>query len=141
MKKGLLVKYGEIAIRGKNRFLFENQLIAAIRKNIDDLDKGHYIKKEQGRLIIFNKDGETDVDGLVERVKVVYGVLGVSPCVIIKDQEYSVVKQAALDFFTARYPDIKPGTTFKVETRRANKNYPMDSNEVSADIGEAILGI
>ncbi|MDR2899405.1 MAG: tRNA 4-thiouridine(8) synthase ThiI, partial [Clostridiales bacterium] len=99
MTNGLLVKYGEIAIRGKNRYLFENQLIASIRKNINDLDPGYYIKKEQGRLVIYNRNGETDADRLIERVKVVYGVLGVSPCFIGKDQEYSAIKKNAVDFF------------------------------------------
>ncbi|MDL2248321.1 tRNA 4-thiouridine(8) synthase ThiI [Tyzzerella sp. OttesenSCG-928-J15] len=139
MQKGLLVKYGEIAIRGKNRYLFENQLIAAIRKSIDGLDSGHYIEKEQGRFIIYNKNGETDVDGLIERVKLVYGVLGVSPCIISKEQEFETIKELALEYFSEHHPNIAEGTTFKVETRRAIKSYPLDSNEVSGRIGEYIL--
>ena len=139
MEKGLLVKYGEIAIRGKNRYLFENQLIASIRKNIDDLDPGHFIKKEQGRFIIYNKNGETDVDGLIERVKIVYGVLGVCPCIISKVQDFEIMRDLALDYFKQTYPFLAPGTTFKVLTKRADKNYPMESTEISAKIGEAIL--
>ena len=139
MEKGLLVKYGEIAIRGKNRFLFENQLIASIRKNIDDLDPGHFIKKEQGRFIIYNKDGETDVEGLIERVKVVYGILGVCPCIISKVQDFEIMRGLALDYFRQNYPNLAPGTTFKVLTKRADKKYPMESTEISSKIGEAIL--
>lgn len=139
MRKALLVKYGEIAIRGKNRYLFENQLIAAIRKNIEALDPGHYIKKEQGRLVIYNKKGETDVDGLIERVRVVYGVLGVSPCIISDEQDFSVVANLALEYFKDSYPEISAGTTFKVFARRANKTYPLNSNEIAADVGGLIL--
>jgi len=139
LEKGLLVKYGEIAIRGKNRYLFENQLIASIRKNIDELDPGHFIKKEQGRFIIYNRTGETDVDGLIERVKVVYGVLGVCPCIISKVQDFHIMKELALNYFSETYPNLAPDTTFKVITKRADKKYPMESNEISAKIGEAIL--
>jgi len=139
LKKALLVKYGEIAIRGKNRYLFENQLISAIRKNIDSLDPGHYIKKEQGRFVIYNKNGETDVEGLIERVKVVYGVLGVSPCIISDIQDFSVVANFALEYFKDAYPALVSGTSFKVFARRANKDYPMTSTEIAASIGERIL--
>ena len=139
MRRALLVKYGEIAIRGKNRYLFENQLIAAIRKNIDTLDPGHYIKKEQGRLVIYNKRGVTDVEGLIERVSVVYGILGVSPCIISDKQEFTVVRSLALEYFKNAYPAPPGGTTFKVFARRADKDYPMDSKEIAADIGSLIL--
>ena len=139
MRKALLVKYGEIAIRGKNRYLFENQLIAAIRKNIDALDAGHFIKKEQGRFVIYNREGETDVEALIERVKVVYGVLGVSPCIISDNQDFSVVRSLALEYFKDIYPALADGTTFKVSVKRANKNYPLTSIEMGADIGALIL--
>ena len=142
MRKALLVKYGEIAIRGKNRYLFENQLIAAIRKNIDsrgsDLDS-HFIKKEQGRLVIYNKKGETDVDSLIECVRVVYGVLGVSPCIISNDQDFPTIRALALEYFKDTYPILPEGTTFKVFAKRANKDYPLDSLEITAEIGELIL--
>ena len=139
MRKALLVKYGEIAIRGKNRYLFENQLIAAIRKNIDNLDVSHYIKKEQGRLVIYNKHGETDVDALIPRVRVVYGVLGVSPCIIHDVQDFPVIRDLALRYFKDNFPTLPEGMTFKVFAKRADKNYPLDSLEITAEIGALIL--
>jgi len=139
LRKALLVKYGEIAIRGKNRYLFENQLIAAIRRNIDVLDIGHYIKKEQGRLVIYNKRSETDVEALIERVKVVYGVLGVSPCIISDEQDFESVGKLSLEYFKAAYPTLPENTTFKVFAKRANKGYPMTSTEIGAGIGSIIL--
>ena len=139
MKKALLVKYGEIAIRGKNRYIFENQLIAAIRKNIDNLEVSHYIKKEQGRLVIYNRSGETDIEALIPRVRVVYGVLGVSPCIIHDDQDFCVIRELALRYFKDRYPTLPEGTTFKVFAKRADKDYPLNSLEITAEIGGDIL--
>ena len=139
MRKALLVKYGEIAIRGKNRYIFENQLIAAIRKNIDNLEVSHYIKKEQGRLVIYNKHGETDVEALIPRVRVVYGVLGVSPCIINADLDFPVIRDLALEYFRDRYPTLPEGATFKVFAKRADKDYPLDSLEITAEIGALIL--
>ena len=139
MRKALLVKYGEIAIRGKNRYIFENQLIAAIRKNIDSLETSHYIKKEQGRFVIYNRNGETDVEALIPRVRMVYGVLGVSPCIISDNQDFASVRELALEYFKDAYPSLPEGTTFKVFAKRAQKDYPLNSIEISTDIGGLIL--
>lgn len=139
MKKALLVKYGEIAIRGKNRYIFENQLIAAIRKSIDSLEVSHYIKKEQGRLVIYNKNGETDIDALIPQVRMVYGVLGVSPAIISGEQDFPAIRALALEYFKDAYPTLTEGTTFKVFARRANKEYPLNSLEITAEIGGDIL--
>jgi len=139
LRKALLVKYGEIAIRGKNRYIFENQLIAAIRKNIDSLETSHYIKKEQGRFVIYNRNGETDVEALIPRVRMVYGVLGVSPCIISDNQDFASVRELALEYFKDAYPSLPEGTTFKVFAKRAQKDYPLNSIEISTDIGGLIL--
>jgi len=139
LRKALLVKYGEIAIRGKNRYIFENQLIAAIRRNIDSLEVSHYIKKEQGRLVIYNKNGETDIESLIPRVRVVYGVLGVSPCIINAELDFSVVRELALEYFKDAYPTLPECTTFKVFAKRADKDYPLNSLEITAEIGSLIL--
>ena len=134
MKEGLLIKYGEIALRGKNRFLFENKLINAIRKNIPD---EYYIKKEQGRLLIETRDdSDVDLDLLIPRVKKVLGVASVCPCILTKEHDIENLKALVLDFVKSQYEE---DVTFKIISKRSDKNYPMTSQEISAEIGGHVV--
>lgn len=137
MRQGLLVKYGEIAIRGKNRYLFENKLIDAIKQNLKD-NKGYIVKKEQGRLLIENKNFDMDYNTIIPKVVVVMGVVGVCPCVITDNQDLDNIKITTLKYIKNQYQ--KGGNyTFKIETKRGNKNYPLTSHEISTEVGGYIL--
>lgn len=137
MRQGLLVKYGEIAIRGRNRYLFENKLIDAIKKNISE-NHGYIVKKEQGRLLIENKNSDMDYDTIIPKVIVVMGVVGVSPCIITQNQDLDNIKVTALEHINNQY-EKDSNYTFKIETKRGNKNYPMTSQQISAEIGGYLL--
>ena len=63
-EKVLIVKYGEIAMRGNNKYIFINRLISAIRKNLDPYGN-YYVVRDPGRLIVENRDGELDYDFLI----------------------------------------------------------------------------
>jgi len=136
MRKALLVKYGEIAIRGKNRYLFENKLINAIRKNIKEY--GYNVKKEQGRLLVENKDGDVDCDSIISKVVTVMGIIGVCPCIITKNQDIRDLQNTVLKYILENHNDNK-NLTFKIETKRSNKKYPMTSQQVSSEIGGYVL--
>ena len=136
MKKALLVKYGEIAMRGKNRYLFENKLINAIRKNIKEY--GYNVKKEQGRLLVENREGDVDYDSAIPKVVTVMGVVGVCPCVITKQQNIKDLQSTVLEYVSENYSDNEK-LTFKIETRRSNKKYPLTSQQVSSEIGGYVL--
>ncbi len=130
----LLIKYGEIALRGKNRRIFENQLIQNIQKNLKDLDGEYFIQKEQGRFILINLDGHVDYDIVVPRVEVVLGIVAIAPCVKTKSNDIEHIKKIALDVFNKTYEN----GTFKVNTKRSDKNYPLTSNDISRVVGEYI---
>ena len=66
-EKVLIVRYGEIAMRGNNRKLFVTRLVNAIRKNLDDMGD-YYVVREQGRLIVEDRGGEMDFDKVIPRV-------------------------------------------------------------------------
>lgn len=138
MKRGLLVKYGEIAIRGRNRYIFENQLIKAIRKNIDDLGD-YYITKENGRFFVFNKTGDIDMEKAIERISCIFGIIGLCPCIVGEEKTIEAIEEMVFDYFEENYGNLDKEITFKVETKRADKKFPLLSNDVSILMGEKLI--
>lgn len=136
MKDVLLIKYGEIALRGKNRFIYEKKLINAIRKNLKG-EEGYQIFKEQGRFVLERVDGEIDFDKIIPKVKTVFGIGSICPCVRTEDQVIENLKELSLNYLKKFYGDKK--LTFKVETKRSDKRYPMTSREVSSEVGGYIF--
>ena len=136
-EKVLIVKYGEIAMRGNNRKLFVGRLVDAIRKNIDEYGE-FYVVREQGRLIVETR-GETvmDFDTIIPKVNKIFGILGVAPGLKITDQSIENLSRVGLEHMQKYFAD--KNYTFKVLTKRSNKKYPMESNDVSAQIGGWIL--
>ncbi len=136
MRNVLLVKYGEIAMRGKNRYLVENRLIHTIIKRLEPYE-GYRVYKEQGRILVVNEAGEFDYDTVIPIVVNILGVVAVCPGVETEDQSIENLRKVALCHFKEQFPD--GNLSFKVVTRRSDKRYPMTGNEVSADVGGYIL--
>ncbi len=136
MRNVLLVKYGEIAMRGKNRYLVENRLIHTIIKRLEPYE-GYRVYKEQGRLLIVNEIKEFDYDLVIPIVIKILGVVALCPGVETADQSIENIRNVALNHFKEHFP--KGGVTFKVVTKRSDKRYPLTGNEVSADVGGYIL--
>ena len=129
----LIVKYGEIGVKGKNRYLFENKLIKNIKNMLKPL--GEYnVYKEYGRIYVdVNDDNYEEV---MEEVRKVFGIVGVCPG-IKAEKDYDVLKETALKLIEEK---IEEGAkTFKVESRRGDKSLPLTSQEMSIDIGGYIL--
>ncbi|MDD3569901.1 MAG: tRNA 4-thiouridine(8) synthase ThiI [Lachnospiraceae bacterium] len=136
VEKVLIVKYGEIAMRGNNRRLFVTKLVESIRRNIDS-EGNFYVVREQGRLIVEDRGGEMDFDRIIPKVICVLGILGVCPGIKITDQSVDNICQSALGHMQKFYAE-KP-ITFKVVTKRSNKQFPLLSNELSAEVGGYLL--
>ncbi|MCI8342789.1 MAG: tRNA 4-thiouridine(8) synthase ThiI [Firmicutes bacterium] len=134
--KVLIVKYGEIAMRGNNRRIFVSKLVDNIRRNIDDEGK-FYVVREQGRLIVESHGGEMDFERIVPKVNRVLGILGVCPGVRVSGKNMEAIRQTALEHMRRFYGERK--MTFKVVTKRSDKTFPLTSNEVSADVGGYII--
>ena len=132
----LIVKYGEIAVRGNNRKFFIERLLRTIRKNLDDIGD-FYVVKEQGRLIVEDRGGELDFDKVIPRILCIMGIIGVSPGVRVRNQEVDNLKKVCAEHI--RNIGADKYKTFKIETKRSNKSYPLESREVSAAVGEYIL--
>lgn len=132
MKQVVLIKYGEIALRGGNRRIYENKLITNIRKNLNDLDENYYVIKEQGRFILENVDGDVNFSKVMPRLEKVLGVIAICPCIKMDTDNIDEICEVALQHMKDTY---KNPVSFKVETKRANKKYPMESREVSTKVG------
>lgn len=131
-----LIKYAEIAIKGKNRYLFEDALVKQMRIALSHVEGEFEVKKEQGRVYVFCPE-EYDFDEAVEALKKVFGIVGISPVVIYEDRGLEQMAADVVSYMQTRHPGYHG--TFKVYTRRAKKTYPMTSMEVSAELGGKIL--
>ena len=131
-----LIKYGEIGIKGKNRYMFEDALVRQIRHSLKDLDGLFHTYKAQGRVYV-DCDGDYDGDEVVEALKRVFGIVGICPVVRVEDKGFEELKKDVIAYMDEVYPD--KNITFKVESRRAKKTYPKKSMEINYDLGEAVL--
>ncbi|MEA4973151.1 MAG: tRNA uracil 4-sulfurtransferase ThiI [Candidatus Metalachnospira sp.] len=135
-EKVLIVRYGEIAMRGNNRKVYITRLVNSIRKNLNDIGE-YYVVREQGRLIVEYRGGEMDFDKVIPKVICILGIIGVCPAVKTTDQDIENIKRVCnLHMSDIGISDYK---TFKIETKRSDKRYPLESREVSAAVGEYIL--
>ena len=131
-----LIKYAEIAIKGKNRYLFEDALVKQMRLALEPVEGDFRVIKEQGRVYVLCPE-EYDFDEAVEALQRVFGIVGIRPVVIYDDQGFEQMGKDVVSYMKARYPEFSG--TFKVYTRRARKSYPINSMEVSASLGGLIL--
>lgn len=135
-EKVLIVKFGEVAMRGNNRHIFISQLVKTMRNNLDK-EGDFYIVKEQGRLIVEDRGSEMDYDRVIPRIVPIFGLVGVCPGVKTTDQSMQNLREVALKHMQMFFGKEK--TTFKVEVKRADKRFALTSKEVAADIGGYIL--
>ena len=131
-----LIKYGEIGIKGKNRYMFEDALVRQIRFALKDVDGKFYVHKSYGRVYV-DCEGEYDYEDTVESLTRVFGIVGVCPVVRLEDQGFGQLKQEVVAYMDEMYPDKHK--TFKVEARRSKKSYPLQSMQINCDLGEVIL--
>lgn len=136
MYKAFLIKYGEIGVKGKNRYLFEDALVRQIRYALKEVDGEFNVTKENGR-IYATAVSDFDYDEAVAALKRVFGIIGICPVVQIEDNGFDDLAKHVIEYFDATYPD--KNITFKVNARRARKNYPMDSMEINMELGGRLL--
>lgn len=133
--KSFLIKYAEIGIKGKNRYMFEDALVRQIRyamKSVGDFK----VRKESGRVFV-EAQGEFDYDEAVEGLKTVFGIVGICPMVEEEVKDMDHLRQSVVKYFGEKYPDRN--VTFKVNARRGDKQFPLNSMEINMDLGEKLL--
>lgn len=134
--KAFLIKYGEIGVKGKNRYLFEDALVKQIRFALKGIDGEFEVTKEQGRIYVECLT-DYDYEEVTESLKRVFGIVGICPVVHVEDNGFEQLSKDVITYVEQVYPNQK--FTFKVYTRRAKKEYPMESMEVSRELGGRLL--
>jgi thiamine biosynthesis protein ThiI len=145
-EKTFIVRYGEVALKGTNKPFFEKKLIERIRKLLNQFS-GTRVYRFEG-LIFVKVDSKYDEKIIINRIGKVFGVDIISPTMEIvhdsKEREYTpdelmtLVKEAAVEFINNLIKE-KGIQTFKVKAKRANKQFPIQSPDMSRQIGGAIL--
>lgn len=131
-----LIKYGEIGLKGKNRYLFEDALVRQIRFSLKEADGDFYVHKAQGRVYV-ECSGEYDYEETVESLKRVFGIVGICPVVRVEDKGFEQLSKDVISYMEEMYP--QGNQTFKVDARRSKKTYPITSMEINSKLGGVIL--
>lgn len=134
MKEIILIKNGELALKGLNRSTFEDILIKNIRKRIKPLGEFEY-RKEQSTVAVVPIDDFIDMDEVSDRVSRVFGIAAYSRALQV-EKDMDVILENAPEYLAEQ---LKQAKTFKVEGKRSDKKFPLKSPEISAEVGGAIL--
>ncbi len=136
MFQAFLIKYGEIGTKGKNRYYFEDALVHQIKLALTPVDGDFAVTTERGRIYVEAK-GAFDYDAAVLALRRVFGIIAICPMWQGERGDFSSIRAAVLDYIGQVYPDRNK--SFKVFTKRADKNFPMNSQEICVALGDAIL--
>ena len=116
--------------------MFEDALVKQIRHALKHVEGEFEVRKEQGRIYV-DTLSDYEFDEVVEALKRVFGIVGICPVVVTEDEGFEKLAEVVTDYLEKEYDSHTQ--TFKVDSRRARKNYPKNSMELNADLGEKIL--
>ena len=135
--KAFLIKYAEIGVKGRNRYIFEDALVQQMKYALKRCEGEFSVRKEQGRIYVDVESEFYDYDEVVENLSRVFGISHICPMIQLEDEGFEKLGQDIMSYFDEVYPDKH--ITFKVNARRARKNYPKTSMEINEDLGEVLL--
>lgn len=128
----LLVRYGELTLKGTNRKMFVNQLKDNVKRALIPLS-GYHVKGKRDRMYI-ELSPEADINEIIQRLFKVYGIKSISPVIKI-DKNEEKINQSAIQLSQ----DFEKGSTFKVDVKRVDKSFRLDTYELQRQVGGAIL--
>lgn len=135
MKEIVLIKMGEIVLKGLNRRQFEDKLVKNIKKSIKKLGE-FTVKVAQSTIYVIPEDDFIDLDEVCDRVGKVFGIVTYSRAAVCEEKSLESVLKTAPEYLAEQLKSVK---TFKVESRRSDKKFPFKSPEISRETGGAIL--
>ena len=134
MKEIVLIKLGEMVLKGLNRRTFEDVLIKNIKYRLRGLGQFE-IKIAQSTIYIRPQSDDVDLDEVCERIGEVFGIVTFSRACVCEKDLNDILAKAPI--YAAEY--LEDARTFKVESKRSDKRYPFKSPEISAQVGGKIL--
>ncbi len=137
MKEFILCKYGEIILKGANRATFESQLVKELRFRLQFC--GNFsVTRSQSVIYVEPKDDSADIDAADEAISRVFGIIAYGRAAKTEECTIESICETARSYLPAQLAGAR---TFKVESRRSNKSFPLKSPEISAQVGGAILSV
>lgn len=134
-EKIFIVRCGEVALKGMNKPYFERILVERIRKNLKNI-KGSKVSRKEG-LIFVRTPLESDTKEVIAEISKVFGVSSVSPAFEV-ESNLDAIGLKAVEFMNSMIKN-ESMKTFKVEAKRADKNFPIKSPEIAARVGACVL--
>lgn len=135
MKEVLLIKNGELALKGLNRSTFEDMLVKNIRRRLLASVGKFQFTKSQSTIIAEPVDEDADFEEAVETLKKVFGIAAFSRAAVC-DKDFESIKNMALEYLG---DDLRSVKTFKVNAKRSDKKFPMTSPEICREVGAHLL--
>ncbi len=134
MKEVILIKNGELALKGLNRRTFEDMLIKNMRHRLEKIGKFEF-RTAQSTIVAVPADEDTDLTEAAEIIRTVFGIAGFSRALAVEKDFQTILRQ------TEEYLrfDLMAASTFKVEAKRSDKKFPLNSPEICREAGGYLL--
>ena len=134
MKELILLKCGEIALKGLNRHTFEAVMMKNMRRRLEDLGQFR-IWTSQSTIYVEPQDEDIDISMAVERLQTVFGIVALCRAAVVP-KDFEEIRQAAVEYLA---PQLRAARTFKVNAKRSDKAFPMKSPEICRELGAVLL--
>ncbi len=132
MKTRILIRYGELSTKGRNKKMFTQKLASNIKKALVDFPQVKVIPDYD---FLYLDLHEAPEEAVIEKVKPIFGIQSISPVYIV-EKDMEVAKKVVLDLLSQE--DLE-GKTFKIMTRRSDHTFEMDTNQINLFLGDAVL--
>lgn len=133
VKEIVMVKYGEIALKGENKGTFEDMLQKNIKRRLRKIGRFEYFRRQS--TIYITPLEEVDMGLVTEKLKLVFGIGAIQRCAVFP-KDFEAVAAGAEDYLREALEDAR---TFKVEAKRSDKTFPMNSPMIQQELGGVIL--
>jgi len=132
LKTRILIRYGELSTKGRNKKMFTQKLASNIKKALVDFPQVKVIPDYDFMYLDLHEAPE---EAVIEKVKPIFGIQSISPVYII-EKDMEVAKKVVLDLLSQE--DLE-GKTFKIMTKRSDHTFEMDTNQINLFLGDAVL--
>ncbi|MDE5604209.1 MAG: tRNA 4-thiouridine(8) synthase ThiI [Eubacterium sp.] len=134
MREIILVKNGELVLKGLNRNSFEDVLIKNMKRHLADIGK-FVFTKSQSTIMVEPENEDTDLDDAAEALKKVFGIAALSRAAVCEKDIDDIIKTAKAYL----EDELLVAKTFKVEAKRSDKKFPLNSPQICRELGGQIL--
>lgn len=136
MKEILLLKYGEVVLKGANKSVFENAMVRDIKRKVADC--GNFsVSRCQSTVFVEPLDDFADIDGALEACKKVFGIVSICRAAVC-DKDMDSILKTVKEYI----PEYLTGCrTFKADAKRSDKKFPLKSPQIAAQVGGAVLSV